>query len=192
MRWLFWWLATCQVALGFSFSVALSMEMTPEARLRKLSLNLKGALPTQEEYASVAKINDKANLEKFFSSKVFEYTKTDEFLYKFSDRILEDLRINIAPEGGSSRRNQLYVYQTFNGSNFAPIFALLKEGKTWDEILSSYEFGLLELAVDAAAQIEKQQLINKINSTVSRYNINRLKAVRILMGLDREILESCG
>jgi hypothetical protein len=161
---------------------AKSSELSPQGRLRKLSLSLRGTIPSKDEFEQVTKLNDAKSLESFFQQKTAEYSASEAFVRKFSDRVLEDLRINTTERGFEGRFTEILVYNDYS-ANWAPLYHLLKDGKTWNEILASQEFGLLRLISEGHTLINQPTVGEKINEAMKRYGVNKNQALRILMGV---------
>lgn len=73
------------------------VSLTKEARLRKLSLHLRGMLPSKEEYAQISTLSAEQT-ESFLANKAAEYTASLQFNKKMTTRLLEDIRIPVEME----------------------------------------------------------------------------------------------
>lgn len=87
-------------------------EISPAARLRKISLQIRGLLPAEQEYTEL-KNTSSDKLELFYKDKATEYSKSAWAETKFMERVFEDLRLDVP----STVMDPQYNYNTNNSAD---------------------------------------------------------------------------
>ena len=122
------------------------IELTPQARLRKLSFHLRGLAPSNGDYEALDVVS-KSQLEEFFEKKTREYLNTPEYTGKMIDRLDELFRLKSSagrPEArliaGSTVPNlALPGGETLNAMDL--LFEdMARKNLSWDSLLLSHEY----------------------------------------------------
>lgn len=122
-------------------------ELSPQARLRKLSFHLRGVAPSADDYRALGKAIQVGQLEAFFQSKTREYIASHEYVGKMIDRLDELFRLRTAaglPEtrlaGAAEIANpSLAGFETLNAMDLLFEDMVLKN-QSWDALLLSREY----------------------------------------------------
>ncbi|MGE0526481.1 MAG: hypothetical protein AB7P49_05400, partial [Bdellovibrionales bacterium] len=124
--------------------------LSDSARLRKLSLQIRGILPSAVEYAQL-EAQSSSQREAFFQAMAQEYLRSGWGAQKISERILEDLRLSIS-EGLALVRNDRRTSEDLNltgltgGGTYEAMWDLVKDQNSWNTIYLTSEI------IDLAAQ----------------------------------------
>jgi len=167
------------IAIALFQSKSYGLELTPEAKLRKISYQMRGFPPTPQEFAALEKAKESASsLNIFFRGKVEDYYKSPWTASKLTERLFEDWRI----ENPGTPLNEALIDQKDSviHLNYPPSSAndtalikvmqtALANGDSWDQILISNSF----LKVT-----EISSTIQKIRQVYESYGQSRIKAFK--------------
>ncbi len=116
-------------------------EMSPYARLRKLSLHLKGVTPTSAEYDALEAAMASGHLPDFFQTKTGEYLKTPEYIGKMMDRLDSLFRMMTDPSPPEG-----FLLSTPSGIPNSPTsqdllyYEILSQNLSWDNLLTRKQY----------------------------------------------------
>ncbi len=115
--------------------------LTPSARLRKLSVHLRGILPVESEYDALDQAIAAKTTDEFFSAKTSEYLKTPEYIGKMMTRLDQLLRMRTTSDLPEA---------LFNPQSSAPpelvnaedllYYEILANNLSWDSLLTRKEY----------------------------------------------------
>lgn len=146
-------------------SPAAGENLSPEARLRKMSLQLRGIVPHDSEFAQLRSLEGAAQAP-FFLQKANAYVMSDLAADKLSDRLFEVLRFDL-PETSLFLRDETYRKASQDGVDLArgfdrrmeslkdAITRQISAGKSWDEILTTSDILYLPMAGQALSEFSQ-------------------------------------
>lgn len=142
-------LLTAVLLISFSLTAA-ATELTPEGRLRKMSLRLRGLTPSVQEINELEVARSEQKLDEFFMRMALAYSHSSSGDVKLMERVMEDLRLPVpsdtysyavreASEGRGSLENLPKLNPTLGRSMlFRDLIRWqIQTGKSWSEILTS-------------------------------------------------------
>lgn len=134
------------ILLSLFFSLAVQAELSPASYLKKVSMHIRGTMPTTQEYADLAKAEDK---NQFIATRMDEYLKSRSHVDKMEFR-LHELFQTRTPSGPKDLTRPLgyeksnLIYSDYNTSLSDLFRSTALPDATWDELLTSRKYAIHE------------------------------------------------
>ncbi len=122
--------------------------LSPQARLRKLSLHVRGAPPTLDEYEALKTAMNKGDVSNFFKAKVSAYINSPEHLGKMIDRLDELFGVRVSPKYLVEKYfweipEKIYFSEIDYNSMDLLFQRVVKENLDWNYLFTAKEYRLL-------------------------------------------------
>lgn len=190
-----YWIPSFKLILSAALavtSIALhAKELSPEAQLRKIKLNLLGSLPTNQEY----QLFETDSWSSIRSEKLSEYMAEDQFFNKLADRAMDNIRLDTDLDlnrfrnrnNSGSNQNSSDIFNSLNRHlAFKSIIAdMIQKGHSWNDILASPNYTLAELIQEDLVTIFafKPNIDRYAMEMRDVYSVNMEVAYQIVLGL---------
>lgn len=149
MKTFFRFVVAC-LMLSFWQKTNAAVELSPSARLHKLSMHVRGLPPMAQEQAELSLQTDPGSREKFFALKTDQYLKTREHAARMRFRLselfqvrtpeLQDLDV-VDAAGAKRRQSTEFTGRDAMGKLFA---TLAEQNLSWDTLLTGKTYWLYE------------------------------------------------
>ncbi|MCB0422161.1 MAG: DUF1588 domain-containing protein, partial [Bdellovibrionales bacterium] len=111
--------------------------------LRKLSLHLRGTLPSQNEYKVLAEALSENAQGFYLKQKVKEYLATPNHVFKMEDRLSELFSLLPETDPWETDSNDNPFRSSFKNNSLNILFRdLVKKNKSWDELLTGKQYSI--------------------------------------------------
>lgn len=166
-------------------------ELTPAARLRKMSIRVRGIAPTSEEFQELSQLRNHQSFETYFVQKAKEYADSDWSELKLTERFIEDFRLQQtgreqremredAEKGVPGLRPPVFSYRERLAQNLR---SQIRAGATVYEILgneSLYRQFADELALAYLSQFRTRRNVLQFATVASGlgYNMRTVEGAR--------------
>jgi hypothetical protein len=121
--------------------------LSPQARLRKLSLHIRGQPPTLDEYEALRVAMEKGQANNFFKEKITNYLASPNHLGKMMDRLDEVFGVKVAylpAEKFYWEVPDKTLYPEINYNSMDLIFQkVIKENLDWNYVFTAKEYKFL-------------------------------------------------
>lgn len=121
--------------------------LSPQARLRKISLHIRGVAPTSEEYNSLNEAISKGEGQTFITNKANSYVKSPEHLGKMVERLDELFGVKLLDLPAEKFLNEIpesIKTVSFDINSMDLIFRkVIKENLDWNQLYTSKEYKIL-------------------------------------------------
>lgn len=168
--------------------------ISPETRLRKLSLQLRGYPPSQNEYAELAKINPN-DINTYFAKITNTYLNSSWGTVKLTEKIFEDLRIDLNSDYlrsniWSNDFNSINNASTnpFQKSLFSTLNLRISMNERWDSLLINKDMDKLYKVYFLMESTSS--IYQNYNNSMLRQSQNNFAQVARTKGFDFNSIES--
>lgn len=138
-------------------------QLTPQARLRKMSLHIRGYVPTSDEYKALASVLTQpgADVSKFYVDKANEYLATPAHVGKMIDRLDELFKLKLAAQSPElqdpTAPNRKIGTETLNAMDLT-FREVIKSNLSWDLFLISKKYTVLNPENGVQARLSPSDL----------------------------------
>ena len=116
-------------------------KLPKERRLKKLSMHIKGVVPSVKEYMAIGEIPDD-KVEEFFLNKTSEYLRDENHVNKMNMRLNQLFRLSVPRYGGED-----YNRTENNSLNF--LFKdIVRDNKSWNQLLTGKQYKMIMSSQD--------------------------------------------